>query len=300
VTGFIEITSAMALDAAAIEQLSRGGETLRVEFKSERREPLSDREIYENAVCLANTAGGVLLIGVENDGTVTGARPRHGATTDAARLLAETFRRLGFVETTGRGIDKIYLGQLWYGRPLPDYSQSDREQVRLILRGEPASVDFAALVFERDRAGSPFSLDELLALNYLLHQRRVTVEHVGKATQRGAEHARVVLERLVERGLVAATGGARRSYHASAAFYRRLGAHARYVPAHGYDPVRQEAMILQYVQAHGRITRGVAAELCHLGGDQASRLLRRLARENKLKQVGVRRGSYYELPEGGE
>lgn len=211
-------------------------------------------------------------------------------------LLAEILRRIGLVETTGRGIDKIYLGQLWYGRPLPDYSQSDRENVRLIVRGGQASLDFAAFVYEQDRAGTPFGLDELFALNCLLHQRRVTAEIVGHATQKGEAHGRAVLERLVEQSLVEGRGDSRRVYHLSAALYRRLGAPAGYVHAHGFDPIRQEAMVLQYVQAHGRITRGQAAELCSLGGDQASRLLRRLVKEQKLKPSGTRRGSYYELP----
>jgi ATP-dependent DNA helicase RecG len=53
------------------------GETLEVEFKSERRKALNDRDLVEVVVCLANGAGGVLLIGVDDDGTPTGARPRH-------------------------------------------------------------------------------------------------------------------------------------------------------------------------------------------------------------------------------
>ncbi|MEW5919846.1 MAG: ATP-binding protein [Bacillota bacterium] len=41
--------------------------------------------------------------------------------------LAEAFKRVGFIEQTGRGVDKIYMGQLHYGRPIPDYSRSDSE-----------------------------------------------------------------------------------------------------------------------------------------------------------------------------
>jgi DeoR/GlpR family transcriptional regulator of sugar metabolism len=48
-------------------------------------------------------------------------------------------------------------------------------------------------------------------------------------------------------------------------------------------------MILQYVDAHGQITRAEAAELCSLTPDQASRLLRRLAEKGKLKLRGERR-----------
>jgi len=65
------------------------GERYDVEFKGERRSPLNDRELVEAVVCLANGSGGVLLVGVEDDGTPTGARPRHeSGRTDVLRLQA--------------------------------------------------------------------------------------------------------------------------------------------------------------------------------------------------------------------
>lgn len=78
----------MALDAAEIGRLIAAGESLTVEFKGESRRSLTDREVYENVVCLANTEGGVLLIGVEDDGSVTGSRPRHANVTEPHRLEA--------------------------------------------------------------------------------------------------------------------------------------------------------------------------------------------------------------------
>jgi ATP-dependent DNA helicase RecG len=50
-------------------------------------------------------------------------------------------------------------------------------------------------------------------------------------------------------------------------------------------------MVLQYVDAHGHISRTEAADLCSPTPDQASRLLRRLAKEEKLELRGERRGS---------
>lgn len=65
------------------------GETFDVEFKSERKGPLNDRDLVEAVVCLTNGAGGLLLLGVEDDGAVSGARPRHGAgRTDPVRVQA--------------------------------------------------------------------------------------------------------------------------------------------------------------------------------------------------------------------
>ena len=52
------------------------GETTTVEFKSDRG-PLSDADLLETVVCLANSQGGTILIGVEDDGTITGLHPDH-------------------------------------------------------------------------------------------------------------------------------------------------------------------------------------------------------------------------------
>lgn len=72
--------------------LIAGGETLRVEFKSERQAGLSDRKLVEAVACMANRddeGEGWVLVGVEDDGEVTGARPRHQAAgTDPLRVQA--------------------------------------------------------------------------------------------------------------------------------------------------------------------------------------------------------------------
>lgn len=74
---------------AELLQIIAGGESLTVEFKGETRQPLSDRELVETVVCLANGEGGLLPVGVEDDGSVTGARPRHeGGITDPRRVQA--------------------------------------------------------------------------------------------------------------------------------------------------------------------------------------------------------------------
>jgi len=65
------------MDPTSLRQIIEEGETLTVEFKGEERGPLSDNELIETVVCLANGQGGMLLIGVEDDGRVTGLHPRH-------------------------------------------------------------------------------------------------------------------------------------------------------------------------------------------------------------------------------
>lgn len=72
------------MDATEVESMRSAGERLEVEFKT----TVSDSELVEAVCCLANGRGGHLLIGVRDDGTVVGAAPRHGTTTDPARVEA--------------------------------------------------------------------------------------------------------------------------------------------------------------------------------------------------------------------
>lgn len=69
---------------AELDELLQGGESRCVEFKSD----VNDDRFIEAVVCLANGEGGRLVLGVDDDGTVIGARPRHGDRTDGARLAA--------------------------------------------------------------------------------------------------------------------------------------------------------------------------------------------------------------------
>jgi len=212
--------------------------------------------------------------------------------------LAEVFKRVGLIEQTGRGIDRVYRGQLLYGRPLPDYSRSDERGVRVVLPGGAASLQFAAFVFEQDRAGTPLSFDELIVLYTLESERRCDSAKAGELIQKGAEQGRQVLERLVERGFIEAKGERRgRVYHLSAAVYRKLGIPSGYVRTHGIDSVRHEALILEAVAAHGgKIERKHVIELLGLSGEQAGRLLRKMCDDGKLKRHGSPpRWTYYVL-----
>jgi ATP-dependent DNA helicase RecG len=74
-----------------LQRLIAAGESLSVEFKGEERAALNDRELVEAVACLANRQGADpawLLIGIEDDGRITGARPRHGSGTASHKLAA--------------------------------------------------------------------------------------------------------------------------------------------------------------------------------------------------------------------
>ena len=211
---------------------------------------------------------------------VTAPRPRNP-------LLANAFKRIGLVERTGRGIDTIFEGQLRYGRPAPDYARSTSAAVHVVLRGGEANLALARLIAQRDR----LSVEELLIINAVDSERRVTVGRVASIVQRAEPVAQSFLERLVEKGLLERR---ERTYHFSAATYRALGTPEALIRVRGIEPIQRESMILQYVASHGRITRAQAADLCQVGPREARAVLEKLVKRGDLAVKGERRGSYYE------
>jgi ATP-dependent DNA helicase RecG len=219
---------------------------------------------------------------------VTPRRPRNPQ-------LADAFKRAGIVERTGRGIDTIFLEQLRNGRPAPDYGRSTEVSVVLRLPGGAANLGFVRLVAEQSRADRALGLDELLLLNQLWVQRRLSTADAAAVIQKPEAEARTRLQRLVEFGLTEARGeGRSRSWHLAAATYRRLGEKSAYVRMRGFEPMQQEQMVLQYARRHGRITRSDAADLCQLEARQAGRLLSRMVAAGQLRRHGERKGSWYE------
>jgi ATP-dependent DNA helicase RecG len=192
----------------------------------------------------------------------------------------------------------MFAEQLRVGRPAPDYGRTSADHVVAILPGGPANMSMTKWVLEQEnQQGAPLRLQELQVLTELLRERQMTTTELAQVVQRTDAETRNLLTRMVERGWIQRRGeGKSRNWHLSAAVYRVLDAPSGYVRLHGFEPLQQEQMILQYVQAHGRITRNQAAELCGLSPDQAGRVLRRLVTADKLSHQGANKGRFYTLP----
>jgi ATP-dependent DNA helicase RecG len=211
-------------------------------------------------------------------------------------LLADAFKRAGLVERTARGIDTIFEEQLRNGRPAPIYDRSSSVNVVVVLPGGAANLDFISCITEESQQGVNLRLDDLLVLNNLWHERRCTSAEAAVLIQKSDAEARNVLLGLVERGLVEARGdGKGRSYHLSAAIYRRLGDKSSYIHQRGFEPIQQEQMVLQYLATHGKIARREITDLCKISSGQARTLISRLLKSDKMTKSGVKRGSFYEL-----
>jgi ATP-dependent DNA helicase RecG len=126
-----------------LRELIASGETLTVEFKSDRG-PLDDAELLNTVACMANAQGGLLLIGVEDDGTVTGLHPTHRTRPEllAAFIASRTVPPLT-VEVT-------------FGTPLIGGMETTIASLRIPASPQPiATSDGRLLVRYLDVHGQP-------------------------------------------------------------------------------------------------------------------------------------------------
>ena len=214
------------------------------------------------------------------------------------QALADALKRIGLAERTGRGIDRIFEGSIVYGRPLPDYSESTKTCVKLFIqRAEPDMAFTRMISDEENRMGRSLPINSLLILSALRSQRRLSLPELSEHIHVSESRTKANVEKLIESGLVEATGsGKARAYILSAKVYRQQDNAVGYVRQTGIDKVKYEELILKLAsQQGGYITRDNVKELLNLSDDQAYRELRRLAEADKLCLVGKGRSAKYEL-----
>lgn len=100
-------------------QILPKSESLTVEFKSDRIK-LSDKELVEAIICLANTDGGEVWVGVEDDGTPTGLHPEHLVLAGLAGLIAARTSPSLTVQ-----VDEVVLGSVRVARILVPKARSE-------------------------------------------------------------------------------------------------------------------------------------------------------------------------------
>lgn len=246
--------------------------------------------LQDNNLSISNPGGFIEGVTLENL-LIVEPKPRNPR-------LADAIKRIGIAERTGRGVDLIFQGLLRYGRPEPDYSNSDATTVKVILSSTEADIPFFKMIVEEEaQTGRPIPIDALLILSHLRHERRIDISTAAQAIQKNETAARSILERLIETGLVEPQGIKKgRTYTLSASIYRQLGESIGYIRQAGFDRIQQEQMVIQYVEKTGQISRKDTMELCRLNADQATYLLKTLVNEQKLRLEGKGRGAFYRKP----
>ena len=137
-----------------IKKRIQQGESLTLEFKSDLK-CLADRELVTAVVALANTEGGDLLLGVEDDGTVTGLHPNHTRLDSLPALIANrTNPSLGVrVIPVSLPEGTVARIQVPKSRHLVATSEGLLQRRRLKLDGTPEAVPFYPHEFMQRQSG---------------------------------------------------------------------------------------------------------------------------------------------------
>lgn len=242
-------------------------------------------QLRDDELTVTNPGG--LPRGVTVENLLESSNPR-------SRILADAFREAHFVDRAGRGINRVFESVLRTGRPEPDYSRTTADQVSVSLE-LGSDAELVRFVVEHDqRANHRFELPDLQIVRALKDSPRMNLREISDVLQQSQQRTQTRLTSMLEEGLIEMRGDGRsRRYLLSAASYRSLEGAVNYVRIRPFDRPQQTQMILNYIDAHGSISRGEAAELCGTSPEEASRILQRLRNEGELLLEGQRRGARY-------
>jgi ATP-dependent DNA helicase RecG len=207
------------VDEASLAALVTQGESFTIEFKGERNRSLSDRDVIEAVVCLANGQGGVVFVGVEDDGSIT-----------ALRLD-----------------DLLILNQLWIERRLESREASELIQKgpnearaaleRLVERGliegrgtgRGRDYHLAAALYRRFGAAADYTRargfepyqQQQMVLQFVREHGRITRSQAAELCQIDGAAASRLLISLRRRGMLVLNGSRRTAWYSPATNFAR-------------------------------------------------------------------------------
>ncbi len=153
-----------------MDALIQPGESLSLEFKSDLK-CLSDRDLVAAVVSLANTEGGELLLGVEDDGTVTGLHESHKNISSLPALIANRTNPALSVRVQKLAVGSSDIARIEVPKSRQIVATSDGASYRRRIKfdGTPEAVPFYPHEFIQRQSAlgqmdpSALILDELTA-----------------------------------------------------------------------------------------------------------------------------------------
>ena len=147
---------------------------------------------------------------------------------------------------------------------------------------------------EQQRLGRSLPIHLLLALDAVKQLHRASVQDVAERTHTDESRVRVVLENLVESGLVERLGNGRgRYYIMSSRYFKETNSTVGYVRNRDIDELRHQELVIQLAQTRGEVTRADVVELLHVTPPQAYRILQKLKDAGQLSLEGKGAGAKY-------
>lgn len=228
-------------------------------------------QLYDSELMIGNPGG--FPIGV-TERNILSAPP-----TPRNRRLAEAMSKLKFVESSGRGVDFIFKGQAIYGRPAPDYSESDNSQVSVRLVGGKANLDFCKFIFST--VENP-SIHEVLILNSLFLNRDQTLDELKDLVQKPPVFTQQLLYRMHQKGLIEISNEKNARYFLKGSIHhiaRKVVKPERMTNKEMENAANQ---ILKELERRSLLSKEELADILGLSPPQTYRLLQKLKKDGAL------------------
>lgn len=186
-----------------VQQIAKQGEGLKVEFKKKAAFP---EKIVKEVIALANTDGGHLLIGVDDDGTVSGQRFIEEDVFVMEKAINELIRpklsyNLEIIKLNPKKGVAIFTFERSPGRP---HFMMDEKKKKAFVRAADRSIQASREMWEILRRGKnpkdmvfTYGEKETLLMKALEENERITVKEYQKLAKLPRFVASKTLIRLV-------------------------------------------------------------------------------------------------------
>lgn len=228
-------------------------------------------KLYPNKLIIQNAGGFPNGVSIDNLLTV--------ASTPRNRLLADVLSKTGIVERSGQGIDKIFLYTLSEGKPLPDYTHSDKFSVTVILSSMVKDSNFAMYVQsiqnELPQDGK-LSVFDIMALC-----------EIRDGAKRPND--KEIANKLVKLGFLEKHGKTNAIYFIlPRRYYEKSGKLAEYSKITDWDANQFLAVLAPYLKKYGKAKKSDIVNIVgnHLSEKQLRHFIDELLDTGMLKKVG--------------
>lgn len=197
------------------------------------------------------------------------------------RRIADIFAKCGLVERSGQGMNLIFETAVQESKPLPDFSGTDRYQVRLNLSGvvqNPAFIRFLEYIGKEKQRR--FSTRDWLLLDLLSREHRIPNDMKPR------------LSELIDMGVVERVS--KKKVILSRQFYKFVDQKGVYTRKRGLDRETNKELLLKHIrdnQNQGSPLKDLMQVLPSLTRNQVQTLVRELKKEQKVYFTGNTRAA---------
>lgn len=242
-------------------------------------------KFYPNEIIIENP--GAFPSGVDSSNIITHpSSPRN-------KLIAETLQKLKYVQRSGQGVDIIFKDMLSLGKSAPEYNLFS-EAVSLILRSNLEDIDFLKFITREEEKNGEFSVSEICILKYVKSNKTITLAKAAEVAQVTRQSASNVLNKLCQKRNILQREK-RNKYMFTHRVYESLDDSVEYTKDKDFDEIQAKAMIIDYLEKNGSITRVDVERLCGFSSTSSKRILKRLRDEKIIILKGRARASHYKL-----